>query len=103
MVDQAPESRPESQTAHPLRTAIVTGASRGLGLALTRGLVAAGWTVVADARDADALRSALGDLEPSVVIVPGDVGDPSHRAELVARAGDSIDLVVNNAGGLGPS
>ena len=35
--------------------------------------------------------------------MPGDVTDPAHRAELVAAAGDRIDLVVNNAGGLGPS
>jgi len=90
-------------TAISQRTAVVTGASRGLGLALTSGLVAAGWHVVADARDGDALRSALGDLEPSVDLVAGDVTDPAHRAELVARAGGRIDLVVNNAGGLGPS
>ena len=35
--------------------------------------------------------------------MPGDVTDPGHRAELVAAAGGSIDLLVNNAGGLGPS
>lgn len=85
------------------RTAIVTGASRGLGLALTRGLVAAGWRVVVDGRDATALRAAVGDLEPSVVVVPGDILDATHRSDLVAAAGDTIDLVVNNAGTLGPS
>ena len=85
------------------RTAIVTGASRGLGLALTHGLVADGWRVVADARDRDALRAALADLDPAVTLVAGDVTDATHRAALVAAAGPTIDLVVNNAGGLGPS
>lgn len=90
-------------TSPTTRTAIVTGASRGLGLALTRGLVADGWRVVVDGRDADTLRAALADLDPSVEIVPGDVADARHRRDLVERAGPVVDLVVNNAGALGPS
>ncbi len=88
----------------PTRTpvGIVTGASRGLGLALTRALTARGWHVVADARNGDALRSALGS-DANVTIVPGDVTDAAHREALVHAAGPSIDLLVNNAGGLGPS
>lgn len=88
------------------RTAIVTGGSRGLGLALARGLVQRGWIVAADARDGAALRAALGPLGPAAIAVPGDITDASHRAALVAAAhlaGDGLDLVVNNAGGLGPS
>ena len=85
------------------RTAIVTGASRGLGLALTEALVAAGWRVVADARDRESLRRALAPLGSSVVAVDGDITSADHRAELVWEAGTAIDLVVNNAGGLGPS
>jgi NAD(P)-dependent dehydrogenase (short-subunit alcohol dehydrogenase family) len=87
----------------PIRTAIVTGGSRGLGLALVRTLAGAGWRVVTDARDGDALRRATAELGPDVSGVAGDVTDPDHRAELVAAAGDRIDLLVNNAGGLGPS
>src|SRR4051794_13986821 len=83
-----------------MSTAIVTGASRGLGLALTRELHARGWTVVADARGAAELQEAVGGLS-RVVTVPGDVGDPGHRAALVAAAGDEVDLVVNNASTLG--
>ncbi len=83
-------------------TAIVTGASRGLGLALTRELAARGWTVVVDARDGRALAEATEGLE-RVVAVPGDVTDPRHRDELVAAAGGAIDLLVNNASALGPS
>jgi NAD(P)-dependent dehydrogenase (short-subunit alcohol dehydrogenase family) len=82
--------------------AIVTGASRGLGLALTRALAEKGWRLVVDARDAEALERAVGDLD-SVVAVAGDVSDPDHRRRLVEAAGDSIDLLVNNASVLGPS
>ena len=82
--------------------AIVTGASRGLGLALTRALAGRGWDVVVDARDGDALERAVGGLE-GVLAVHGDVADAVHRSRLVAAAGDSIDLLVNNASVLGPS
>jgi len=85
-----------------MSVAIVTGASRGLGLALTRELAATGWKVFVDGRDGDALAAATDGLE-GVVRVPGDVTDPGHRAELVAAAGEAIDLVVNNASHLGPS
>jgi NAD(P)-dependent dehydrogenase (short-subunit alcohol dehydrogenase family) len=87
------------------RTAIITGASRGLGFALTTDLVADGWTVVVDGRDADALRRATAPLGPSVVAVPGDVTDPDHREELIdaAAATGRLDLLVNNASALGPS
>src|SRR5688572_7072068 len=85
------------------RTAIVTGGSRGLGRALVAGLAERGWRVVTDARDADALRAATADLGRRVVAVPGDITDSWHRSELVTAAGDRVDLVVNNAGGLGPS
>jgi NAD(P)-dependent dehydrogenase (short-subunit alcohol dehydrogenase family) len=81
---------------------IVTGASRGLGLALTRALVERGWCVVVDARDADELARAWPDA-PRNVLVAGDVADPGHRRELVEAAGDRIDLLVNNASALGPS
>jgi NAD(P)-dependent dehydrogenase (short-subunit alcohol dehydrogenase family) len=82
--------------------AIVTGASRGLGLALTRELAARGWRVVVDARDAALLAESTAGLV-DVVRVPGDVTDPAHRADLLAAAGPSIDLIVNNASQLGPS
>ena len=83
------------------RTAIVTGGSRGLGLALVRSLAAAGWRVVTDGRDPVALGTTGGIA--GVVAIPGDVTDPGHRAALVGAAGGTIDLLVNNAGGLGPS
>jgi NAD(P)-dependent dehydrogenase (short-subunit alcohol dehydrogenase family) len=89
------------------RTAIVTGASRGLGLALARELAARGWNVVVDARDADALAAAHTTfaVPGRTVAVPGDVTDPAHREALIAAAGDlgGLDVLVNNASALGPS
>jgi NAD(P)-dependent dehydrogenase (short-subunit alcohol dehydrogenase family) len=83
-------------------TGIVTGASRGLGLALARALSERGWRLAVDARDAGALAAATAGLE-GVVAVAGDVADPGHREALVAAAGEPIDLLVNNASLLGPS
>jgi NAD(P)-dependent dehydrogenase (short-subunit alcohol dehydrogenase family) len=81
---------------------IVTGASRGLGLALTRGLSDRGWHVVVDARGRPELHAATKGLD-GVVAVSGDVAEPEHRMALVEAAGESIDLLVNNASLLGPS
>jgi NAD(P)-dependent dehydrogenase (short-subunit alcohol dehydrogenase family) len=85
--------------------AIVTGASRGLGFALTAGLLRDGWKVVVDARDAVELAAAARRLGPlgELVAIAGDVADPAHRPELVGAAGPRIDLLVNNASLLGPS
>jgi NAD(P)-dependent dehydrogenase (short-subunit alcohol dehydrogenase family) len=84
------------------RVGIVTGASRGLGLALAQALSERGWRLVVDARNEEELDRAVGRL-PRVVSIPGDVGDPAHRTALVEAAGDRIDLLVNNASTLGPS
>ena len=81
---------------------IVTGASRGLGLAVARALDERGWRLVVDARGADALREATAGLA-GVTAIAGDVADPDHRRALVEAAGDRIDLLVNNASVLGPS
>jgi NAD(P)-dependent dehydrogenase (short-subunit alcohol dehydrogenase family) len=88
-----------------MNNAIITGASRGLGLALARALAGHGWRLAIDARGAAALERAareLGDLT-EVVALPGDVADAAHRRALVAAAGDRIDLIINNASALGPS
>ena len=76
-------------------TAIVTGASRGLGLALARSLADDGWALVVDGRDAAALRRrrrALGRRRP--IAIAGDIADEAHRDDLataaaVARAGST--------------
>jgi NAD(P)-dependent dehydrogenase (short-subunit alcohol dehydrogenase family) len=89
------------------KNAVITGASRGLGLALARGLAADGWSLVIDARDGDALRAAAAGLLPAaaVTVLPGDITDPAHR-EAIARAAADLggpDLLINNAGTLGAS
>ena len=81
---------------------IVTGASRGLGLALARALAERGWRLVVDARGGEALSEATDGLS-GVTAIAGDVADADHRRALVDAAGDEIDLVVNNASLLGPS
>jgi NAD(P)-dependent dehydrogenase (short-subunit alcohol dehydrogenase family) len=86
----------------PEMTAIVTGAGQGFGLALTAALANRGSTVIACARDADRLRAATAGL-PGVRALPGDVTDPEFRAELARAAGGRLDLLVHNAGELGPS
>jgi NAD(P)-dependent dehydrogenase (short-subunit alcohol dehydrogenase family) len=81
---------------------IVTGASRGLGLALTRRLSERGWRLAVDARRGAELERAVGGLA-GVRAVAGDVADPDHRRRLVGAAGEPVDLIVNNASALGPS
>jgi NAD(P)-dependent dehydrogenase (short-subunit alcohol dehydrogenase family) len=87
------------------RTALITGASRGLGRALTAALADRGWRLVVDGRDADALEAARAQLAQrgEVVALAGDVADAAHRERLLSLAGARIDLLVNNASTLGAS
>jgi NAD(P)-dependent dehydrogenase (short-subunit alcohol dehydrogenase family) len=80
-------------------TALITGASRGLGRALARGLAAAGYHLVTDARDGGALTAAMAGL--NAMVIAGDITDPGHRAELARTTAGGLDLLVNNAGTLG--
>jgi NAD(P)-dependent dehydrogenase (short-subunit alcohol dehydrogenase family) len=102
-------------------TALITGASRGLGRAVAAGLVQAGFDLIIDARDAAALDAAAGALraaggavradsgaqrpQNTVIALAGDVTQPAHRAALAAaaQAAGRLDLLVNNAGTLGAS
>jgi NAD(P)-dependent dehydrogenase (short-subunit alcohol dehydrogenase family) len=88
-----------------MRTAIITGASRGLGLALARALAQRQWRLVIDARGTDALDRAADELRrhTEVQAIAGDVSDEWHRGALLDAAGGVIDLLVNNASTLGPS
>ncbi len=86
--------------------AVITGASRGLGLALTRELAHRGWDLIVDARDGEALERAIATLEvrDKVTAIPGDIATAKHR-EALARAarGGHVDLLINNASTLGAS
>jgi NAD(P)-dependent dehydrogenase (short-subunit alcohol dehydrogenase family) len=86
-------------------TAIVTGASRGLGLALAESLADRGWRLVIDARDGASLEQAAAGLRErtEVVALAGDVADAAHRRALVEAADRPVDLLVNNASTLGLS
>jgi NAD(P)-dependent dehydrogenase (short-subunit alcohol dehydrogenase family) len=88
-----------------MKKALVTGASRGLGRALAGGLAAAGYTLIIDARDGQALARAAAAIRAGtpgaeVTALPGDITDPAHRDALREAAGE-LDLLVNNAGTLG--
>ncbi len=94
-------------TSQTTRTALITGASRGLGLALARQLASDGWQLIIDARGADALEAARAELSQhtQVIAIAGDVTDAAHRRELAkaAQAVGGLDALVNNASLLGPS
>jgi NAD(P)-dependent dehydrogenase (short-subunit alcohol dehydrogenase family) len=86
-------------------TALITGASRGLGLALARALADRGWHLILDARGAPALEAARRELSAlsEVTALAGDVANDWHRVALVEAAGGRIDALVNNASILGMS
>ncbi|MGH9123863.1 MAG: SDR family oxidoreductase [Acidimicrobiales bacterium] len=88
-----------------MSVALITGGSRGLGLATARALVERDWQLVIDGRDATALEAAAQELGGMVRAIPGDVADPAHRRALVAAVAQlgRLDLLVNNASLLGPS
>ena len=89
------------------RAILITGASRGLGLALARQLAHDGWTLLIDARGPDALEEARKELaaQTQVIAIAGDVSNAAHRVALAdaAKSLGGLDALVINASILGPS
>jgi NAD(P)-dependent dehydrogenase (short-subunit alcohol dehydrogenase family) len=85
------------------RTALVTGGSRGIGLMIARGLLAAGARVIVSSRKEPDLAAAARELASvgECLAIPGDVSTPEGAAALAAAVGErfkSLHLLVNNAG-----
>src|SRR3984885_1047 len=80
------------------KTAVVTGASKGIGLAVVRGLAAGGARVIAGARTSSAGLDELARAG-QVQTVLADLAAPSGPALLIEAAGERIDILVNNVGG----
>jgi NAD(P)-dependent dehydrogenase (short-subunit alcohol dehydrogenase family) len=86
---------------------VVTGAGSGIGRAVARGLLDAGWRVALAGRRRDALRDTAGHhVDRSALVVPTDVADPPSVSALFAAVSarwGRVDLLVNNAGTFGPA
>jgi 3-oxoacyl-[acyl-carrier protein] reductase len=83
------------------KVAIVTGGSRGIGLAITGGLVQRGARVVISGRSAGPLDAARDEFGDQIAVVQGDVADPGVADAMVTRAAEAfggLDILVNNAG-----
>ena len=89
-------------------TALITGASRGLGRTLAEFLAARGWNLILTARGASDLRTVADELSHfsgDILALPGDVSDAAHRRQMIGAVRDrgGLDLLINNASLLGPS
>ncbi|MGZ9225675.1 MAG: SDR family oxidoreductase, partial [Anaerolineales bacterium] len=90
-----------------MKNTLITGASRGLGLALASQLAQKGWGLIIDGRGRKALEEVRLELaaKTKVIAIPGDITAESHRKKLAKAASElgGLDALVNNASFLGPS
>lgn len=84
------------------RTAVVTGASRGIGLEIARALIGDGLSVAMLARSQDDLRTHAAELGARALITPCDISDSAAvqrvAEDIIAQFGGAPDVIVNNAG-----
>ncbi len=96
-----------TMTSKHQKTALITGASRGLGLALARALAQQGWQLILTARNPHTLLPIQKELSALTTVdaISGDVIDEIHLLQLPERAAGlgGLDLVINNASTLGMS
>lgn len=89
------------------KTALITGASKGLGFAMATALAQTGWQLIINGRNRDRLEAARASFatHTNVTAIPGDINDWLHRQALTAAVANigGLDLIFNNAGMLGPS
>src|SRR5215470_11383838 len=85
--------------SNPKQTAVITGASSGIGFGLTEGFLAAGFNVAANSRNVT--RSQTLTPANNLLLVDGDIGDPATAKTLISSAKQRfgrIDVLINNAG-----
>ena len=89
------------------KTALITGASKGLGKTLARFLAQQNYNLILTARGRHTLQTTANELkgEAEIIALPGDVADAEHRRRLVnaARQLGGLHLLINNASTLGPT
>lgn len=98
---QTPETSPSSSGRFAGRVVIITGASRGIGLAIAHRVVAEGGSVTITGRTESALTEAVAALGERALAVPGKADDPAHQQDTVARTADrfgGLDVMINNTG-----